>query len=275
MHRVKFNLYKDEELNRTGFVPAAAFAEEYNAGFDPFYGGIQMFHDVFEHWFEGLDPHFRGDYSFIVSGEIVAQAACAYYYYVMGVQSRGNDGTGRFMDALIDETLEWVLEATNHSNTHYGDELLSCVPRISISNSYLDNLIDTWWITYKAGLNKDSTPVARKYAASVTKDKIADLCRYGFYLASKLVPNNTDNYRALTGYLEYWERMSSFCPAESMLPYFTTLTVYVSKKKDIISWTAKLGSYYPFPDCALSPNRLFTGVGPWVEKLPSTLKQYA
>ena len=49
-------------------------------GFNAFWGGRGIFHDVFEHAHELTDPNFRGQYAFNIGGEIAAMGSLWYFH---------------------------------------------------------------------------------------------------------------------------------------------------------------------------------------------------
>ena len=55
MHKVTLDFFQDE-LGQYGI----AHSNSTDQGFYAFWDGIGIFHDVFEHWFEGKHKYFNG-----------------------------------------------------------------------------------------------------------------------------------------------------------------------------------------------------------------------
>lgn len=74
--------------------------------FNAFWGGIGIFHDVFEHWFEGKHKYFKDEYAFNVGGEMTAMGAAMYYYYILGIRERDfNSNHINFDQKAINSTM--------------------------------------------------------------------------------------------------------------------------------------------------------------------------
>lgn len=84
----KFDLFQDEETGTHGI--AIAGSKEH--GFNAFWDAKGIFHDCFEHFFEGNPKHpFHGAHSYTVFGEIAALGAAMYYYDIAHVHNRPLD----------------------------------------------------------------------------------------------------------------------------------------------------------------------------------------
>lgn len=85
-YTVELRLARDNGWNyeSAGLLPTAAYA---NSTFDPFWSPEGIFHDIFEHWFEGILPRFSGTRMFSIYGEMVASAIKCYFYSRLSVDA--------------------------------------------------------------------------------------------------------------------------------------------------------------------------------------------
>lgn len=82
MKKITLNIREDEATGIIGFIPEGC--EDFNS----FTDSIGLFHDIFEHWFEGKHKYFKDEFKCDRSGELVAMGACYYFYNELGIHSR-------------------------------------------------------------------------------------------------------------------------------------------------------------------------------------------
>lgn len=219
-------------------------------GFDAFWDGFLFFHDVFEHAHEKTNKYFMGDYAMNVGGEMTAMGAMWYYYNVLSVSNRlRGSNYYRPSERMKQTTLSEVKEALYSGYCRFGNTLLSNVPKQKpVNDSDLEYEIADFWKQVKetpVSDNLDEVEFATEYKESVTFRKIADLHRYGFRMAERLVPDNWDNCQTLNNFIDYWGEFCTRNRAEDLNGYFSEMTFYIYKENDRISWKAKLTSRHP------------------------------
>ncbi len=274
VHEVKLRFFEDEANGEWGLAHESTYqGEGGNDGFNAFWDARGLFHDVFEHWFENRHKRFMGDAALNVGGEMAAMGALWYYYDELGLHDRQFPGQIHYMgDTMRRGTQDLVTEAISEGYCQFGDELVSHLPRQRpTDNSELECQIDLLMqevrkASRRAGFNgpQSSTMEAaetqeqeygRAYKASVTKRKVADLHRWGYRMAGKLVPNTHDNRYTLQSFLAYWEAFTKANSAEDLGKVARGMTIKVYRRGDAISWVADLNlmhgakrSTYRLPD---------------------------
>jgi len=235
-----------------------------NSRFNAFWGGMGIFHDVFEHSHEFTDKYFRGDYAMNVGGEMTAMGAMYYYIDTLGVYNRLTDnarwrGHGELMR---ETTLSEVHEAISSGNCSYGSILESNVPkRKPVEDGEFEYQLHEFvkkTKTYKLSEYEQEKEFGRNYKKSVTFRKVADLHRYGYRMAEKLVPHNYNNRAALANFIEFWNVFCKCNPAQEMANSFRGVTIKVYRDENgFIDWKAVLNSAdrYAIKDVVLKSDR--------------------
>ncbi len=213
-------------------------------GFNAFWDGQGLFHDVFEHAHEHTDKHFRGEYAMNIGGEMAAMGAMWYYYDELGMHLRLR-GTYRSPgDDMRLSTESMIQEAISHGYTSFGNELLSNVPKQNeTNNSELECQIETFshnvlGFEVKA-TDESERGYAQAYKDSVTSEKIADLHRYGYRMAEKMIPRNYGNGNTLCEFLSFWNNFCKQHKAEDLQNYLRGIEFSIYREGDEISWKAK------------------------------------
>lgn len=244
--KVDLRFFQDNTTGEYGLAHADTL-DNNGSGFNAFWNGIGIFHDVFEHSHEHANKYFRGDYAMNVGGEMAAMGGLWYYYNVLGVYNRMSQGMYYTPgDIMKRTTMDMVSEAITDGNTQFGNVLESNVPKQSpVCDSELEYQIADFWKTIK-NTNvktdyKDDRKRGRDYKKSVTFRKIADLHRYGFRMAEKFVPDNRANADTLCEFLEFFDAFCKNNSTENLQGLFRGMIVKVYKNEnDEISWTATL-----------------------------------
>ena len=95
-HVVSFTIQEDNATGEWGFYPDSANGMDFNTSWLPH----MLFHDVFEHFFEGTG-YFTGDAAFNIGGEVAAMGAMSYYLFGLGIDNRARTpqwGNQRYID---------------------------------------------------------------------------------------------------------------------------------------------------------------------------------
>lgn len=221
--------------------------------FDPFWTPIGIFHDVFEHWFEGTHKNFLGEYAFNHFGEVVAMGAMHYYYMNMGVHTRLlGGGLQSFEDSLITtctQTMQFADENryAEDFQGYFGKEILTSIGPVKAK--YFQHNLDV--IAEEMEKQAPSMKGARKSIFSRG-------LHFGTRLAEKLVPHNSRNVGTIYDFLQYWTDFCKNNSADDLAQYFKGVTFRIRKVKGEISWTATLDSlYYHDKSPKLNSNRNF------------------
>lgn len=219
--------------------------------FNAFWNGIGIFHDVFEHSHEHTNKYFRNDYAMNVGGEMAAMGSMWYYYNQLHVSNRMNaNGYRTPADSMKETTLSEVKESIAYGYCRYGSTLESNVPKQRPTyDSELEYQIQDFWKQVKncriEATDERETEYAMNYKQSVTFRKIADLHRYGYRMAEKLIPDTYENRNTLYNFIDLWENFCKRNPAQELAYSFDDVIIKLYKDGDRISWKAELISRYP------------------------------
>lgn len=261
---VELSFFQDDANGEYGLCHKDTQDSNYGNGFNAFWGGLGIFHDVFEHSHEHQNKYFRGDYAMNVGGEMAAMGAMWYYYNVLGMYNRLNaNGYNAPGDMMRETTHSEIKEALYSGYCQYGYTLESNVPKQRpTDDSELEYQIEKMWKETKDAAIKCTDEQERDFAIgykrSVTFRKIADLHRYGFRMAERLVPDNYDNRTTLVDFMNVWDAFCKSNSAEDMQNNFSGVTVKLYKENDRISWKATFHSKdrYSIKDVTVTANNI-------------------
>lgn len=242
--KVDLVFFQDDASGLFGLAHKETFND--NNAFNAFWNAIGIFHDVFEHSHEFTNKYFRGDYAMNIGGEMAAMGSMWYYIDELGIGNRLRNSMYSPGDSMRDSTLSDVHEYIASGYVRYGHTLESNVPKQRpVDNSEMEYQIGKYWdkvqeIEVNANGEQEKED-GITYKNSVTFRKIADLHRYGYRMAAKLVPNNWDNQKTLTSFLEFFETFCKNNSAETLANAFKGMIIKLYKDENgFISWTAKL-----------------------------------
>lgn len=262
---VDLRFFKDSATGETGLCHYNTQDDNYGQAFNAFWNGIGLFHDVFEHSHEYENKYFRGDYAMNVGGEMAAMGAMWYYFETLSVNNRMSwSSYVPPSESMKRTTLDMVHEAIEDGYTSYGNVLLSNVPKQRpVENSELEYQIEDYWKKVKELSTKTEYEQEREsgkeYKKSVTFRKIADLHRYGYRMAERLVPNKWDNARVLENFIEQWDTFCKANNAEEIANQCQGITVKLYKDENgLISWKVKFNAinHFEFNDLTLTGETL-------------------
>lgn len=249
INTVRLTFFKDDASGEWGLAHETTFDD--NNAFNAFWDGLGIFHDIFEHWFENEHKYFKDDFAMNVGGEMCAMGAMWYYISELYMHNRITDRSiYSDGDSMRMTTESEVQEAILYGYCNYGYTLESNVPKQQpTNNSELEYQIKTFWDNVKGFSPKSNYDQeledCRNYKRSVSFRKIADLHRYGFRMAERMVPNIRENQYTLIEFKNYWDAFCKQNSAEEMANYFRGLTVRLYKNSDgEISWTATFEPQY-------------------------------
>lgn len=243
----QLKLFQHSESKSWGLTHDNSISDDMD-GFDPFWDGIGIFHDVFEHYFEDKHEYFRQDAAFNVGGEIAAMGHALYYYEILGLYRRMIAVTKTpHLISLIESTESMMEDSISYGNTRFGDTLISDVPTQDIlEHEHLEKLFEDKFhrlqeIEFK-GDDSDEEEKGNNYRESCTLDKIQNLYRWGITQAEKVVPHNINNIGTLYSFIEFWKEFTESVTAEEFYYEgfeFINIKVYQDSDEEIY-WTAEL-----------------------------------
>jgi len=225
-----------------------------NSAFNAFWNGTGIFHDVFEHSHEKEHKYFQGDYAMNVGGEMAAMGSMFYYIDELGISNRLRNNYHGNGVVMRESTLSDVQEAISSGYCNYGYTLESNVPKQRpIDNGEFEYQLGEYYNQVKkfevSDNSEQETEFSKGYKESVTFRKIADLHRYGYRMAERLVPNKYDNRTTLSTFIAFWNDFTQKNEAETLQNDFDGLTFYLYKDENgFVSWKAILEARYPM-DC--------------------------
>jgi hypothetical protein len=115
----KFNIFQDDATGEFGIAINDSDSHQFNA----FWNGQGIFHDCFEHFFEGQhfkNNPFKGRHAYTVFGEIAALGAASYYFNYAGCWNRPLNGRGHdFTEGIFREIFGFFQEAKDEDNDGY------------------------------------------------------------------------------------------------------------------------------------------------------------
>ncbi len=253
VHTVKLRFFEDQANGEWGLAHNETYKENNGGdGFNAFWDGRGLFHDVWEHWFELEHKYFKGHSAMNVGGEMAAMGALWYYYDTLGLHERQFPGNVNYMgDMMRRGTEDLVTEALSEGYCNFGSTLESSVPnQKETDNNELECQLDLYWSNvlkhkvYEHGeVNRDerAKESADIYRKSLSKRKIQNLHRWGYRMAEKLVPHTYANRQTLANFIAFWGDFCKRNKADELKDTFRYLDIKVWKDSEgDISWKGYL-----------------------------------
>ena len=242
MKTVILKLFRDEANGEYG----VAHSNAVDRGFNAFWSGVGIFHDVFEHHHEDTHKYFKGDYAFNVAGEMMASGAMYYYSNELGVYNRRLDSFKGWERSVVESGYDsWVDLLNGYGG--YGDFGLTLESRIPYQRPVgsFDSYIEDGWLQLQSyePIDRDEQQDyndALDCKASITKRKFFDLYRYGFRYAQRFVPDNYENQATLSEFINFWNDITKKVDAETLYSFVDSIQFNISKAKSIVSVKAYL-----------------------------------
>lgn len=262
VHKVELVFFQDSATGDWGLTHRKTYKEKGGQdGFNAFYSGDGIFHDVFEHWHEYAHKYFQNEFAMNVGGEMAAMGAMWYYVDKLGFYERlGDTVFVTHGDRMRNTTESLCAQAIGEGYCNFGYLLKCAVPRQSDSeNEELEFQIDRLYsnvVGYKRRVypsdldiisqdikdeREDVKRYGEAYRKSVTRSNVANLHRWGFKMAEKLVPNTNENRHQLSEFISFFNKFCKQIKAEELANYATGITIEVYHNEDKnISWKAWL-----------------------------------
>lgn len=218
-YQVKLRYFQAEEYDQWGFAHVDTFNHE-NA-FDPFYDASGLFHDVFEHYFEG-SVRFRGEKQNSLYGEMVATGHKYYYVHKMGVNSFAYRSFGNYMtDWAIDTKYEvraCIDEEQGKEDVDYSNYKLTPLHLPYQRPIWPGYGIDREIKIYQEYI-QDECQVSSRHESM---REITNAYRYGYRMAQRKWPDegvweNVPKQKMMHDFLSFWQNFTKNNAAELLM----------------------------------------------------------
>lgn len=250
IRKVSLVFFEDNANGEWGLTHRETLNEQNGTdGFNAFWSGQGIFHDVFEHAHEHTDKHFRGPFSMNYGGEIAAMGALWFYYNECGMSNRLNEMYRAADEITLCSTCDDMEDSVRHGNCRFGDTLESNVPTQKESgNSSLEWIIEEHFNRIqKLSFIKDEHTseeeenIAKSYKDSVTLEKLANLYRYGYRMAEKLIGSEVSwNGDVMSAFKIFWDGFCILHNAEDLASRFHGVDFSLYRNEEnILEWTAR------------------------------------
>jgi hypothetical protein len=252
-YKVKLRLVQDTsdwDYELGGFVPAMAYSDK---TFDPFWSPEGIFHDIFEHWFEGLLPRFTGKKMFSVYGEMVATGAQCYFYHlgVNTLQYRKPAPNDRDFRA---DTEYLIIDHLRDGEARYPLEPIFATT-IPPSDSYFDNAVESFIEEYICQIQLKVGGYTPKKQLTEVYKQIRSAYRYGWKLAKRIWHKDRSESADILGHmLEKFQKLTNHADpkyisiegAEYGIKYLVATVDSNTERKVHLQWEDDVRNLHPF-----------------------------
>lgn len=213
-YEVILKYHQDDDSGLWGLVPINTINQD--RSFNPFWGADGIFHDVFEHYTEGIIPYYSGKGFMTLWGEMCASGH-ALAYTNIGINNfryRGYSRRDFCIDTfsyIEDYIYEKVQDSYSDPYMKFDGTIETCLlPYQKPSNNYnLENII----CIYYDQLDKIIKDKKFSYNGFFWKPGITRNYRYGYKLAQKIIGRDeVHSYDVLDNFLEKWNRITKLDP---------------------------------------------------------------
>lgn len=214
--------------------------------FNSSWQGFMIFHDVFEHYFEGKHKFFQNEFMENIGGEICAMGHLAYYVNI-GLNNERFKNNYYSIDNMIANTaINLVQGEIEGDSFEFGERLESRIPRkLQNGRNYLEGIISMTFDEIYKKLEEEENFDKIPYLKSFTRTKIENLYRQGWDMAEKLVPNNGHNLMEMIDFIQFFDKFCKINDQKYFYDCFKGIDFQIKKEGDCIEWRAELVSYYP------------------------------
>ena len=221
LYTVTLNVQEDNNGN-IGLLPQNC------PDFDSIWSTLMLFHDTFEHWFEGQNKYFTGQAANNIGGEIAAMGCLQYLienFELSGRTERMYNPSKALVDSI---TYFFNEEGAAHS---FGDKLISHVPQQKpVSHSpELEAIAESTYFE----IDKPHRP---------RKGQILDLYRYGYNLAQRMFPYRPENTDFFWDFWQYWDEFFKRNTDPSTL-LNSQFTVRITRNRGKLTWKAEIDGH--------------------------------
>lgn len=242
-----------------------------DSGFNAFWDGRGIFHDVFEHAHEETNQFFRGyRYALNVGGEVAAMGQLMYYVNRCGV---GNRFENRYTFTPSDEgairtTFDLMQESISYNGGSFGSALESNVPeQKDTGDNVLEYMIGDHYERVKDcqvydcnGKYPEETERCQDYKDSVTLEKLTNLYRYGYNMGKDCVKPYLRNGGLLRDFIDFWTDFCQTNKAEELGATYKGITFKIYQDKEgLLYWTAVFNPNHLSYDSTPRAHKFFGG----------------
>jgi hypothetical protein len=217
-YEVWLKYHQDDATGEWGFAHKNTISNEFNT-FNAFWSPEGIFHDVFEHYFEGEHKYFE-NYGFMtIFGEACASGH-AIAYYEIGIDSfKYRKFPNRdFTADSINYLKEFVYQKSDDPESAYID-YPACKNNCLIpyqkptNNYYLENTISDYLFAIRLYMNEKGV----KNDGDIWLSGITRAYRYGYRQAKKIIGKNSkQSYYILNDFLIQWNNLTKQLNADNL-----------------------------------------------------------
>lgn len=174
--RRKFELFCDDATGDYGIAINNSSEHQFNA----FWTGIGIFHDCFEHYFEGNTKPFVGDDAYTIWGEVAAMGAALQYVTELGVYNRKLNNRWHIRDSIFGTVYDMFQDAEyNKLEIGYAESMGFPLTKCPVKYQKPNDIDYNWQDVVGNGFRTIRCP--EQY-----KQDIKNTMRWGSKLANKL-----------------------------------------------------------------------------------------
>jgi len=216
-YQVKLRYFQSDAYDGWGFAHADTFNHE--NPFDPFYDASGLFHDVFEHYFEGTG-RFIGEKQNSLYGEMVATGHKYYYYHELGINSFEYRDFGNY---ITDWAIDTKYDVQGNIDQELGKEdadysQYALTPLHLPYQRPLDCRIEHEIKVYQEYI-RDKCGVSSRHQSM---QEIANAYRYGYRMAERKWPNEgvwetAPKQNMMRDFLQFWQKFTKNYSAANLM----------------------------------------------------------
>ncbi len=244
-YKVQLQFFQDDAAGHYGLAHKNSIDNGFNAFFNP----IGLFHDIMEHYFEGIHPNFSGKYAFNYGGEIAASGHSAWYIHGLGLSRRWTDlKTWQSMQSAFTRSVGLEDEICC-GYTRFGDELLCKCRNIYTVHPNYGQFVYYHWEYWNKLMEdypepRDEIENAIRIRKSLSLRKLEALYGWGYYTAKKLVPMTEHNIQMIERMYEDLEQFTKYNYPQELCGMFKYFTAHITPgKKFKYRFTVSDGPY--------------------------------
>lgn len=216
-YEVILKYHVDENTGEYGLAPIDTITDEYTS-FNAFWGADGIFHDVFEHYFEGKHKYFKHKAFMTIFGEACASGH-ALAYKDIGIDNfmfRKNSYRNYKADT-IEYLKQGIYNKKSEGNCYLDFEAnknVCIIPYQSYTNYYnLENTISDYIYEIKEYMKEKNY----KEEGDIWLAGITRAYRYGYKQALKIIGKDRKNsYNVLNEFLYKWNNITTKLDANSL-----------------------------------------------------------
>lgn len=221
-YEILLKLHEDDNTGEWGLAPVDTITND--TSFNAFWSPDGIFHDVFEHYCEGILPYYKNKGFMTIWGEMCASGH-AVAYRDLGINSFRYRKFGANERNFTADTYNIVQEYVYELSRYPSDEAYVefdasadtclCPYQKELSNRFLEVTIDT----YEAELDYYANEKGVKhYRKLIWVPGIKRNYRYGFKQAQKIIGKDKDHsYDVLDKFLTDWNNITKMNPQSLLI----------------------------------------------------------